>query len=154
MRRQLIRQWRVDEEGRVSARPPAFDRERCCLTDEIAIDFPAVSEAVARMRHAFCGADEAHEPLRAEIALSSGQATRGADVSIVVPVRRTCAACGGRGETWGEPCGPCAGSGCALVRHAFIVSVPAGVADGDRFSFSLAHPSGPRTRIELRVAVA
>ena len=33
------------------------------------------------------------------------------------------------------------------------MAVPAGVADGDRFSFNLWLPRGPRTRVDVRVAV-
>jgi hypothetical protein len=33
------------------------------------------------------------------------------------------------------------------------VSVPAGVVDGTRFSFSVSPPRGPRTRVDVRVAV-
>jgi molecular chaperone DnaJ len=104
------------------------------------------------MRVAF-GDDEGAEPLRAEIALSSGQAGRGAAVPVEVSVRRTCRVCGGRGETWDERCGCCFGSGHALIRQHLTVSVPAGVAHGDRFAFCVAYPRGPRTRVELRVAV-
>jgi hypothetical protein len=148
----LRQQWRVNDHGPAIARSSSLASAPSCLADEIAIDFPSVGEAVARMRIAF-GDDEQGAPLRTEILLSAGQAGRGVAVPLEVPVRHTCGDCGGRGETWGEPCGLCLGSGYALVRHQLTVSVPPGVTHGEQFSFSLAHPRGPRTRIELRVAV-
>ncbi len=33
-------------------------------------------------------------------------------------------------------------------------AVPAGVADGDRFSFSVSLPRGPRTRVNVRVMLS
>ena len=49
--------------------------------------------------------------LSAAIQLSPREARHGATVPLEVPVRCTCRACGGRGETWTEPCGRCDGSG-------------------------------------------
>lgn len=152
MKSQAIRQWRVNDHGPAIVRSSAQAVTPSCLADEVAIDFPSVGEAVVRMRVAF-GDDEPEIPLRTEILLSQRQAGRGAAVPLEVSVRCTCGECGGRGETWGDACARCLGSGYALVRHQLTVSVPAGVAHGDRFSFSLAHPRGPRTRVELRVAV-
>jgi hypothetical protein len=152
MKPQALRQWRVNDHGPAIARSSAETSSPSCLADEIAIDFPSVGEAIARMRVAF-GEDDRIAPQRTEILLSAGQAGRGAAVPLEVAVRRTCDECGGRGETWQDPCVRCLGSGYAIVHHQLTVSVPPGVANGDRFSFSLAHPRGPRTRIELRVSV-
>ena len=68
-------------------------------------------------------------------------------------VARTCACCGGRGEVWSEPCGPCDGRGQHMQAHRLTVSVRAGVVHGDRFSFNLWLPRGPRTRVDVRVTV-
>ena len=54
---------------------------------------------------------------------------------------------------WSEPCEPCDGKGQELLPQRLTVAVPAGVADGDRFSFTLWLPRGPRTRVDVRVAV-
>ena len=105
------------------------------------------------MRHAFVESDVAVESLRAEITLSRRQAGAGAAVPLEVPLRSTCRGCGGRGEVWGERCARCDGSGHALRRQTLTVSVPPGVVDGARFSFSVSPPRGPRTRVEVRVAV-
>lgn len=152
MKPSVVRQWRVNDHGPAIARASGLAAVPSCLADEVAIDFPSVGEAVERMSVAFAD-DASRAPLRTEILLSPGQAGRGAAVPLEVPVRRTCGDCGGRGETWSEPCATCLGSGDAYVPHLLTVSVPAGVADGDRFSFSVTHPRGPRTRVELRVAV-
>ncbi len=148
-------------------RPRRFDTSRVALetlapherayrrsfADEVAIDFPAVSDKVDRMRHAFDEGEAVVEKLRADITLSRRQAGAGAAVPLEVPVRWTCGGCGGRGEVWGDPCARCAGSGHALRRRMLTVSVPAGVVDGARFSFSVSPPRGPRTCVEVRVAV-
>lgn len=135
-------------------RSPAVDREfDRSFADEVAIDFPAVGDKVARMRHAFVASDVTIDWLRAEIRLSPRQAFAGVAVPIEVPVRSTCRGCGGRGEVWGDACGACEGSGHAFTRQTLTVSVPAGVADGACFTFSVSPPRGPRTRVEVRVAV-
>jgi hypothetical protein len=146
--------WRVDDSWIAVERTPAVDREfDRSFSDEVAIDFPALGDKVARMRHAFVESDTAIDWLRAEIQLSRHQAGAGAAVPLELPVRSTCRHCGGRGEVWGEACGPCAGSGHAFRQQTLTVSVPAGVSDGARFTFSVSPPHGPRTRVEVRVAV-
>lgn len=124
------------------------------FADEIAIDFPSLGAAVARMRHAFLESDRNDERLHADILLSRRQAGLGTAVPLEVPVRSTCRACGGRGEVWSDVCGRCKGSGHALHQHRLTISVPAGVVDGERFTFSVLSTSGPPTRVEVRVAVA
>ena len=89
----------------------------------------------------------------AELAISARQAIAGGMASLDVHVPRTCACCGGRGEVWSERCGPCDGKGQELLLQRLTVAVPAGAADGDRFSFTLWLPRGPRTRVDVRVAV-
>lgn len=122
------------------------------FADEVAIDFPSVSEAVERMQIAFVERDD-NERLRAEITVSRREAGRGVAVPLDVPVRWTCRQCGGRGEVWGDACAGCDGDGHALQQRRLTVSVPPGVADGDRFRFSVTPARGPRTRVELTVAV-
>src|SRR3954469_12523878 len=106
-----------------------------CFADEIAIDFPSVGHAVERICDAFRGeridADSARM-LHAEVSLSPREASGGLVIAVEVPVRTTCPHCGGRGETWTEPCGLCHGTGESRFSHAVRVPVPAGVADGAR----------------------
>jgi DnaJ-class molecular chaperone len=70
-----------------------------------------------------------------------------------VPIRKLCAACGGRGEDWPEPCKKCDGTGHAIARHPVRLIVPARVRDGDRFSLSVSAPSASPTRVEVRIAI-
>lgn len=74
-------------------------------------------------------------------------------VSLEVSVPRTCVRCGGRGEVWSEPCEPCDGRGQDVQPQRLTVAVPPGVVDGDRFSFNLWLSRGPRTRVDVRVAI-
>jgi DnaJ-class molecular chaperone len=123
-----------------------------CFADEVVIDFPSVAPAVEKMRSAFVDGD-CSERLSAQISLSVRQAIDGVTVPLDVPVRTTCRTCGGRGETWSEPCAACGATGTETVRHAVNVCVPGGVLDGARFRFSVATRHDPPTRIELHVAV-
>ena len=148
-------QWRVEDSWIAVERSPGIERELDdSFADEVAIDFPAVSDKIERMRHAFDrDGDSVIEPVRAEITLSRHQAGAGAAVPLEVPLRWTCRGCGGRGEVWGDPCAACEGTGHALRRRTLTVSIPAGVVDGARFSFSVSPPRGPMTRVDVRVAV-
>lgn len=124
-----------------------------CFADEVVIDFPSVAHALDRMRSAFL-ADERAAALSAAIRLSAVEARHGAMVPLEVPVRCTCHECGGRGETWAEPCERCQGSGTELRHHQLRVAVPAGVLDGARFNFTVTPRHNPPTYVELRVLVA
>lgn len=126
---------------------------RRSLADEVAIDFPSSSAAIELFRRDHLEPESSTPTTRAEIALSPYQAYGGALVPLHVSVMQTCACCGGRGEEWGAPCAPCEGRGQVLQAQRLTVSVPAGVADGDRFSFHLWLPRSPRTRVDVRVAV-
>jgi DnaJ-class molecular chaperone len=74
-------------------------------------------------------------------------------VSLDVPVRVTCPHCGGRGETWTEPCELCRGTGHSMLPHAVRVSVPPRVADGARLRFRVKSPDASSVRVEVRVAI-
>ena len=149
----MPRYWSVDEAWTAAESSPEFDLElRRSLGDEVAIDFPSMRGPIARMRAAFGDAvDEA--PLVARVTLSPRQAHAGTRVPLDIPVRRSCLGCNGRGGTWRVTCAPCAGTGYVTERYALTVTVPAGVADGARFSFHLTHPDGRRAQVEVRVAV-
>jgi hypothetical protein len=123
-----------------------------CFADEVAIDFPSVALALDRIRRGFM-VDEPTERWQATVHLSAPDARRGATVPMEVPVRCTCSGCGGRGESWAEPCGRCHGAGMEFLRHALKVTVPAGAMDGDRFHFTLTPRQNTPTRVELRVLV-
>lgn len=124
-----------------------------CFADEVVIDFPSVAPALDRIRRAFL-ADQRPATLRTSIQLSQREAMTGATVPLSVAVRCTCGRCGGRGESWAEPCSRCGGGGLELLRHLLQVTVPAGVLDGTRFHFTVTPRHNPPTRIELHVLVA
>jgi hypothetical protein len=133
--------------------PPRADVGRACFADEVAIDFPSVHAVVDRMRDAFLGRAGESAPLRLEIALSRAEAQFGQDVRLVVPIRRTCHVCGGRGEVWSDRCEACAGAGDALDGHELCVAVPAGVRDGACVNLTVTPRHAPATRVELHVSV-
>jgi hypothetical protein len=126
--------------------------ERSCFADEVVIDFPSIAPAVERMRSAFV--DEQARTLTLALEITPRDATEGTTVPLDVPVRCTCRACGGRGETWGHPCSTCAGSAIELLHHQVHITVPAGVEDGACFHFSVSARHDLSTRIELRVLVS
>jgi hypothetical protein len=123
------------------------------FADEVAIDFPAVDPVVERMRRSFLDEGGPHDVLSTELRLSTVEALHGLVVPLDVPMRRTCAACAGRGGTWTDRCESCRGSGESLFQHPVRVTVPAGVADGARFRFRVVARHAPPVRVELRVAV-
>ena len=124
-----------------------------CFADEIAIDFPSVGDVVDRMREDFLGERVYADVLRADVSLSQREALAGHVVSLRVPVRITCPNCGGRGETWTEPCALCRGTGESLFHQGLRVSVPPRVADGACVRFRLKSPDAASIRVELRVAI-
>jgi hypothetical protein len=126
---------------------------RDCFADEIAIDFPSVGQFVARVRDRFLGTHAEADMLTTEVSVSRREASRGTVVPLNVPLRGTCADCGGRGETWAEPCFTCRGTGNSLVHHPVRVSVPAGVVNGTRLRFRVSSPLAISVRVEIRVAV-
>jgi hypothetical protein len=126
---------------------------RRSLADEVAIDFPSSRAAIEYFRRDHIDADSPAPMAHAGITITPRQAYEGALVSLDVHVPRTCACCGGRGEVWSEFCDPCEGRGQQLQLQRLTVAVPPGVVDGDRFSFTLWLPRGPRTRVDVRVAV-
>ena len=139
--------------GSDSIRPEVAPFE--CFADEIAIDFPSVGPVVERMRESLLGGEAAEwsDRLSAEVRLSAREAREGLVVPLEVPIRGTCTCCGGRGETWTEPCDPCAGTGAAVFHHPVRVALPAGVTDGARFRFLISSPHAAPVRVELRVEI-
>ncbi len=126
---------------------------RDCFADEVAIDFPSVEQFVPRVRDRFFGAQNEAETLTREVSLSRREATRGIVVPLEVTLRGMCPTCGGRGETWPDPCYSCRGTGHAPVCHPVRVTVPAGVVNGARIRFRVNTPLAAPLRVELRVAV-
>jgi hypothetical protein len=126
--------------------------ERACFADEVSVDFPSMAHAVDRIRRGFA-ADERAIPLRTAVQLSPEEARIGVVRPLDVPVMSTCPGCGGRGETWAEPCARCDGRGTELEHHRLRIAVPAGVRHGACFHLTVAPPFNLPTRVELRVVV-
>jgi hypothetical protein len=124
-----------------------------CFADEIAIDFPSVDTMVARVRDSFLGEPADAETLTTEVSVSTREASCGVVLPLEVPLRSTCQTCGGRGETWTEPCRACCGTGSRLVHQPLRLSVPAGVSHGARFRFRINSPHAAPVRVEVRVTV-
>jgi DnaJ-class molecular chaperone len=124
-----------------------------CFADEIAIDFPSVDPLVERVRDAFLGERDEMETIAADVSVTASEAFRGTSVPLDLHLRGTCRVCGGRGETWTEPCGSCCGTGDTIVRHTVSVTVPPRVADGATFRFRVQSPHAAPVRVEVRIAV-
>ena len=59
-------------------------------------------------------------------------------------IERTCATCGGRGQTIDNPCAVCAGSGRVTRERSLSVNVPPGVEDGTRIRLAGEGEAGMR----------
>ena len=129
-----------------------------CFADEIAIDFPSASSVAERMRDRFLGEAQesmAHsEVVSVDVSVSRIEAASGVAIPVDVPVRSLCSRCGGRGETWAEPCAACAGTGTSFCRHTVRVPLPAGISDQTRFRFRLTDADGASVRVEARVSIS
>ena len=124
-----------------------------CFADEIAIDFPSAGRVVEKIRDSFLSETAAHDLFEAELPLSPREAFAGLVMPLVVPIRGACPCCGGRGESWAEPCLRCAGSGEALFRHTVNVAVPPGVSDGATFRFRVTSAHTGSVRVNVRIAI-
>ena len=145
--RQLTRRYHPDISGDDTSVQVAD-----ALADEVDVDFPSVLSVLDRMRHSFFGATR--PPARArDIVVSPQEAFRGAIVPLDVPVTRTCARCGGRGEVWNEWCADCAGDGDLPARQAVRVRIPPGVHDGARIRFRVAAPGIRQSVIDARIRI-
>lgn len=126
--------------------------EASCFADEVIVDFPSVATAIDRIRTAFL-ADERPAPVSTHVQVSDWEAREGVTKLVEVPVRCTCRRCGGRGESWTEPCEECTGSGIELLHHHLHVSVPPGVVDGTQYHFVVRTRHNSPTRVALRINI-
>ncbi len=126
--------------------------EISCFADEVVVDFPSVAPAVERIRRGLI-ADERTPPVTATVTITRRDALLGVKVPLEVPVRCTCRACGGRGESWTESCLRCHGAGTEMLRHLLQVTLPAGTSDGARYQFAVTARHNPPTRIDLHVCI-
>jgi hypothetical protein len=123
-----------------------------CLADEVDRDFPSVLNVLDRMRHSFFGG-AIRPDAGPDIVVTPHEAFWGAVVPLDVPVRRTCAACGGRGEIWNDWCAECGGVGDRDARQAVSLRIPAGIRDGARIRFRVAAPGARPALIDARINI-
>ena len=124
-----------------------------CFADEIAIDFPSAGRVIERMRDAFLDEAPPHDVFEMELPLSPREAFAGLTTPLIVPIRSACPSCGGRGESWAEPCVRCAGSGEALFYHTVSVAVPPRIGDGATFRFRVTSPLTGSVRVSVRISI-
>ena len=123
-----------------------------CLADEVCVDFPSVLTVLDSMRQSFFGGAARFES-GPDVLVTPREAFWGATVPLAVPVRRTCAHCGGRGEVWSEWCADCAGIGDQPAFQTVHLRVPAGVHDGTQLRFRVAAPGLRETLIDARIVI-
>lgn len=135
-----------------AAYPGPGDVTEDWFADEVAIDFPSVASVLDRMRDAFFAVEQP-VTISAHMVLTAREAFDGVTVPLDVPLRRTCARCGGRGEVWTDWCVACAGLGEVSAAHPMHVRIPAGVREGARFRFSVTPPGAPPTVVEVTISI-
>jgi hypothetical protein len=134
-----------------------------CLTDEAAIDFPAVLRLVDAARRMFveegdgpAGSKGTGHPggaLTTTLQVSRRAAAIGTVSACVLTLRDICPSCGGRGESWSEPCLRCATAGQVVVRRRVRLAVPPGVVDGAVYRFRLSRANQSSVKVDVRIAV-
>jgi hypothetical protein len=117
------------------------------------VDFPSVLTVLDRMRHSFFG-DAPRSGTGPEVDVTPQEAFWGATVPLDMPVRRTCATCGGRGEVWSDWCAACGGVGDLAGRLPVNLRIPAGVQDGTRLRFRVAAPGIRPVIVDARIKIS
>ena len=123
-----------------------------CLADDVDVDFPSVLTVLDSMRQSFFGGAARLES-GPDVVITPQEAFWGAIVPLSVPVRRTCAECGGRGEVWSDWCVECAGIGDLPAFQALNLRIPARVQEGRRLRFRLVVPGIRETLVEARIVI-
>ncbi|MPZ20322.1 MAG: hypothetical protein GEV06_20755 [Luteitalea sp.] len=139
-------------ESALATRVSALPSDLRWFGDEVAVDFPSATAAVERARRRFFERDDGGPATVACVALTGLEARRGGRVPIRICLPTTCAACGGRGESWGARCEGCAGEGSALLPRYLVLRMPPGLRDGVSLHFRLRDPNAP-TRVVVQVSV-
>ncbi len=121
--------------------------------DEVAVDFPSARQALDHARRDFADVEAPGLPVDVDVTLSAIEARRSARVPLCLHLPATCDACGGRGETWSDPCPACAATGTAAMARYVVVRVPANTPDGTRLRYRLTLPYGPLVRLDVRLTV-
>lgn len=136
-----------------------------CLADESAIDFPAVPRLVDGARRRFVDppthreaagigtGDDVGDSLTTTVEISRRAAATGSVVACELTLWDICPACGGRGESWSEPCLDCAAAGHVRVRRRVRLAVPPGVQEGARYRFRLSRANQSSVKVDVRIVI-
>ena len=150
----MIRPTRFGDGAKPSAvrlwSPPNNPR-RLRFDDEVAIDFPSMASALEGIRASFFNDASSSSVLTVDLPLSQSEAQRGQRIALNLPLQSMCEPCGGRGETWGDPCAFCGGAGYTTTSQAVEIVVPSGVRDGTRLRFSVSSPLVIATIVEVNI---
>jgi hypothetical protein len=134
-----------------------------CLADETAIDFPTLLRLADGARRVFAsevteadiaGHGGAGEVFAATVHVSGRAAVAGSVVACELMLRDICGSCGGRGESWSDPCSRCASTGYVVVRRRVRLAVPAGVRDGAVYRLRLTRANQSSAKVDVRVVVS
>src|SRR4051812_47569534 len=145
--RQLTRRYHPDISGDELSVTAAD-----CLADEVHVDFPSVLTVLDRMRRSFFGAAGPSES-GPDVVITPREAFWGATIPLAVPVRRTCASCGGPGETWNDGCADGGGIGDQPSHEAVTLRTPAGIRHGAPIRFRVAFPGMRHTIVNARIVI-
>ncbi len=139
-----------------SGRPPVLDPDgtaSMCWRDDAALDFPSLHGPAERMRRAFLAQDDPIARLPLVVDVPQRRTERASRVPVEVVVPSLCAACGGRGEAWGDPCAGCGGTGVAPQRRYVVLRLPMGVRDGAHLRYPYDVPHAKPLLLDVRVRV-
>jgi hypothetical protein len=139
---------RLDERGDVSR-----SRSGECFADEVAIDFPSIAPLSERLCERFLTSEAATGWQWTEVRLSPRDALSGGRFPLTLTLPALCERCGGRGESWQEPCESCGGSGARRLRRDVVVSLPSGLRDGARFLLTVPLADAGATQVLLQVSI-
>jgi molecular chaperone DnaJ len=94
-----------------------------------------------------------HPPTRIDfdLVLSPGQAERGGDFTLSVPVERSCRRCAGTGVDGRYPCPACRQRGVIVREQVLRLRIPAGVRQGTVIDLQPGHSDGMTLRVRLLV---
>lgn len=146
-------EWQAKARG---GRPRVLDPDATVpplWRDDAALDFPSLDGPAERMRRAFLAQDEPMARLTIVVDVPHRRTLRPSRVPVEVLVPSLCAGCGGRGEAWGDPCGPCDGTGVEHERRYVVLRLPVGVRDGARLRYPYDVPHAKPLLLDVRVCV-
>ena len=89
------------------------------------------------------------EVMEVDVILSAGQALRGGDFTIRIPIREICRVCAGRGYHWPFSCAACGETGWTVREREVRLSLPPGIRHGTVVHLRPEHAGGSALRVRL-----